>query len=65
VVDSRPGTLKELREALLAKLPEAREALEDLTVNLVVNGAMVLSGEAQAPVKDGDRVALVRTLSGG
>lgn len=65
VVDSSPGTLSELREALLAKLPEARDALEDETVNLVLNGAMVLSGEAALTVADGDRVAMVRTISGG
>ncbi len=65
VVDSGPRNLSEVREALLAKLPEARETLEDETINLVVNGAMVLSGEREAAVADGDRIAMVRTLSGG
>jgi aldehyde:ferredoxin oxidoreductase len=65
VIDEPVSTLAELRQALDRKLPEAREVLEDETINLCVNGTMVLAGEAGTAVSNGDEVALVRTLSGG
>ncbi len=65
VVDRPVESLAEFREALDEKLPEGREALADPTINLCLNGSMVLSGEKGTPLKDGDAVALVRTLSGG
>jgi aldehyde:ferredoxin oxidoreductase len=65
VVDAPVETVAQLREAVAARLPEAREALEDDTLNVVVNGEMVLSGEATQPVKDGDEVAFLRVMTGG
>ena len=65
VLDRPVSNLAELREALSAKLPEASETLGDETVNLCVNGSMVLSNERGTRVENGDTVALVRTLAGG
>jgi aldehyde:ferredoxin oxidoreductase len=65
VIDRPVESLAELREALDEKLPEGRDALADETVNLCLNGSMVLSGEKGTAVRDGDTVALVRTLAGG
>jgi aldehyde:ferredoxin oxidoreductase len=65
VVDEPVATVSELREALLRRLPEAREALSDVTLNACVNGNMVLSGEKTAIVRNGDEVALIRAMTGG
>lgn len=65
VVDEPVANLAELRAALRLRLPEAREVLEDRNLNLAVNGEMVLAGEAAAPLRDGDRVQLVRMIAGG
>ncbi len=65
VVDTPVSTLTQLREAVALRLPEAHEVLGDETLNAVVNGEMVLSGEAKTPIKDGDEVSLIRALTGG
>jgi aldehyde:ferredoxin oxidoreductase len=65
VVDRPVATVTELRDAVAAKIPEAREALADVTLNACVNEKMVLSGENRAPVKSGDKVAFLRAMTGG
>jgi aldehyde:ferredoxin oxidoreductase len=65
VVDEEVANVSELRAALARRLPEAREWLDGHQVNVAVNGAMILSGEAAAPVRSGDRVALVPAIAGG
>jgi aldehyde:ferredoxin oxidoreductase len=65
VVDTPVDNVAALRAAVAARLPEAREALADESLNAVVNGEMVLSGEAKRPVRDGDQVAFLRAMTGG
>ncbi|HEX9709373.1 MAG TPA: aldehyde ferredoxin oxidoreductase C-terminal domain-containing protein [Candidatus Thermoplasmatota archaeon] len=65
VVDRPVETVAQLREAVAERLPEAREALADDTLNAVVNGQMVLHGEATRPVADGDEVSFLRAMTGG
>ncbi|MGQ0711675.1 MAG: aldehyde ferredoxin oxidoreductase C-terminal domain-containing protein [Rhodoferax sp.] len=65
VIDEPVGDLQGLRAALARKLPQAAQALQDTSWNIALNGAMVLSGEAQRPLADGDRVALVPVIAGG
>ena len=65
VIDERVADVKELRQALLRKLPEAAEELSDSSWNIAVNGNMVLSGEVAARISSGDRVTVVPIIAGG
>ncbi len=47
------------------RLPHAVIQLEDSTLNIVVNGNMVLANEQAAPVKSGDRITVLAMLAGG
>jgi aldehyde:ferredoxin oxidoreductase len=65
VIDEPVDNVVALREALRRRLPEAREALDDTSWNVAVNGRLVLSGERDTPLADGDRVTLVPIIAGG
>jgi aldehyde:ferredoxin oxidoreductase len=65
VVDQPVADVAALRAAVRARLPEAREALDDATWNVAVNDAMVLSGERGRALACGDRVAFVPIIGGG
>ncbi|OMH29068.1 aldehyde ferredoxin oxidoreductase C-terminal domain-containing protein [Motiliproteus sp. MSK22-1] len=65
IIDEPVSNVVELRQALLRKLPEAREQLENETINIAINGDMVLSGEQTTPVPSGSEVTLVPIISGG
>lgn len=65
VIDEAVSDVTALRKALLRKLPEASEALNDSTWNIAVNGSMVLSGEKSVRIASGDRVTLVPIIAGG
>jgi len=65
IVDEPVSSVKELREALERRLPEAREALADRNLNVAVNGEMVIAGETTAPVRNGDLVQIVHMIAGG
>ncbi|WP_448187790.1 aldehyde ferredoxin oxidoreductase C-terminal domain-containing protein [Azospirillum sp. sgz301742] len=65
VIDEPVGTVAELRAALRRRLPEAAAELEDETLNVVVNGSMLLSGERGKTVRPGDDVTIVQMLAGG
>ena len=54
-----------LRRALLRKLPEAADDLNDSSWNVAVNGSMVLSGESSTRIANGDRLVLVPIIAGG
>lgn len=58
-------TAADVRVALREKLPEAEEFLSDETLNLAVNGDMIMSGEADVDVGDGDEVEVIRAVTGG
>lgn len=43
----------------------AAVCLHDETLNEAVDGEIVLSGEGEHPVEDGDAVEVIRTVTGG
>ncbi|MBK6630783.1 MAG: MoaD/ThiS family protein [Betaproteobacteria bacterium] len=65
VVDEPVSNVVELRDALCKRLPEAAVALGDLNLNVAVNGEMVLSGEMNALLRNGDRVTVFPMIAGG
>jgi aldehyde:ferredoxin oxidoreductase len=65
VIDELVANVLELRRALKRRLPEAAAELDDTTLNAAVNGHMLLSGEGDAVLKNGDHVVLVSALAGG
>ncbi len=65
VIDEVISDVSALRHALLRKLPEAADDLNDSSWNVAVNGAMVLSGESSTPIASGDRLVLVPIIAGG
>lgn len=65
VIDEPVGNVTALRTALRRRLPDARAELDDASWNMVVNDRMVLSGESDTLLHDGDRVALVPIIAGG
>ncbi|MGZ8432415.1 MAG: MoaD/ThiS family protein, partial [Candidatus Deferrimicrobiaceae bacterium] len=65
IVDQPVSDVAGLREALKRRLPHAARKLEDTSLIVSVNGAMVLSNEAATSVRSGDEVAVVRIMAGG
>ena len=65
VIDEPVSNVIALREALRRRFPEAQEELGDHSWNVAVNGRMVLSGERETALNDGDRVTLVPIIAGG
>ncbi len=65
VIDEVISDVSALRHALLRKLPEAADDLNDSSWNVAVNGTMVLSGEASTPIFSGDLLVLVPIIAGG
>jgi aldehyde:ferredoxin oxidoreductase len=65
IVDQPVSTVAGLREALKNRLPHAVTELEDNTLNIVVNGTIVLANEQAVPVKNGDRITVLAMLAGG
>ena len=54
-----------LRELLARRLPEAADQLADRSLNVAVNDELLISGEGEARVANGDRVTLMPMLGGG
>ncbi len=65
VIDEPVANVDALRTALERRLPDAGEALADLSWNVAVNGRLLLSGERDTALASGDRVALVPIFAGG
>ena len=65
IVDQPVSDVAELREALKRRLPHAARKLEDSSLVVAVNGAMVLANESRTPVRSGDEIAVVRIMAGG
>ncbi|MCM2357876.1 MAG: MoaD/ThiS family protein [Geobacteraceae bacterium] len=65
IVDQPVATVSELREALNKRLPHAVRQLGDSSLNVLVNGAMVLANEGTFPVRSGDEITFLRLLGGG
>ena len=47
------------------RLPHAARKLDDSSLIVSVNGAMVLSNEDATPVRSGDEVTVMRIIAGG
>lgn len=65
IIDEPINNISQLRQALLRKLPEASEQLRNDTINIAIDGDMVLSGEQTTPVPNGSEVSLVPIIGGG
>jgi aldehyde:ferredoxin oxidoreductase len=65
IVDEPVSTVAELRAALNRRLPHAVRKLDDRSLVVSVNGAIVLANEKSHPVRNGDAVAIMRILGGG
>lgn len=65
VVEEPVHDVAAVHEALARKYPALAEQLRDPIFNVAVNDVMLLHGVRQYPVKDGDVVEIVPTISGG
>lgn len=65
VLDEPVANVAELRTALARRLGRDAENLHDRSLNVALDGRMVLSGEAAEPVHNGSSVSLVPALAGG
>ncbi len=65
IVDTEVTALAQLREEIARRSPAAREALSDMSLAFAVNGELVVTGERDFVVRDGDAIILVPALSGG
>jgi molybdopterin converting factor small subunit len=66
VVISEPaGTLGQLLDVLYRTVPDLSERLADPIYNFAVNDEMLLHGVNAHPLRDGDVVEIVPTISGG
>jgi aldehyde:ferredoxin oxidoreductase len=65
IIDQPVANLAELRAALNRRLPHAVDQLEDRSLNLAVNGRMILANEKAVALRHGDEVTLLAILAGG
>jgi molybdopterin converting factor small subunit len=65
VIDEPVDDIGAALAALERKLPGITRQLADPIYNLAVNDEMLLHGVRQHPLKDGDIVEVVPTISGG
>lgn len=59
------GSLKELIAAVDRRLPGFARGVDEAMFNFAVNDELILQGINTHPLKDGDRVEIVPTISGG
>lgn len=65
VIDEPVADVRALRAVVCRRLPEAAERLADRSISVAVNDTVVLSGESEAPVRNGDRVTMMAMIGGG
>ena len=65
VIDDPVADLAALFAALHRRIPGLSAELDDPIYNFAVNGELLLHGVAAHPLKDGDEVEIVPTISGG
>lgn len=65
ILDQPVTNVTELRQSLARWLPEAAGRLKDRNLNIAINGEMVLSGERNRAVRNGDRASIVAMIAGG
>lgn len=63
-IDTEVSTLGALVDLLEQRIPEFA-ATNDELYNFAVNGAMILHGERETPLRNGDEVEMVAAFSGG
>ena len=59
------ATVAALVEVLSRRIPSLSEKLDDAVLNFAVNDELILHDVLRTPLKDGDTVELVPTISGG
>jgi molybdopterin converting factor small subunit len=58
-------TIAELVDILDRRIPGLREQLDDSVFNFAVNDEMLLHRARERPLRDGDTVEIIPTISGG
>lgn len=64
-IDEPVTTVDELLVALERQVPGLGARLDDPVYNLAVNGEMLLHGVRRHPIRAGDLVEIIPTISGG
>lgn len=65
VVDRPVTDLAELKDEIKRQFPDYAEGLEDANLTFAVNGEMVMIGERDIVINNGDDITLVPAISGG
>jgi molybdopterin converting factor small subunit len=64
-VEEPVSSVAVLVEVLARRIPGLSEKLDDAVLNFAVNDELILHDVLRTPLKDGDTVELVPTISGG
>ncbi len=64
-VDEPVASLAALIDVLAGRVPGFSEKFDDALLSFAVNDELVLHDLQQQPLRDGDRVEIVPTISGG
>jgi aldehyde:ferredoxin oxidoreductase len=65
IIDEPIDNVVALREAIARRLPESAGQLADPSMNVAFNDELLIAGESEARVANGDRVTLMPMLGGG
>jgi aldehyde:ferredoxin oxidoreductase len=65
VIDEPVATVAELRAALARRLGKDAAEVADRSLNVAIDGQMVMSGEQSMPIRNGAEIALIPALAGG
>jgi aldehyde:ferredoxin oxidoreductase len=65
IIDQPVSDVASLREELKKRLPHAVTQIDDPSLNVAVNGRMVLANESSFPIQSGDEVTFLAILAGG
>lgn len=64
-VDEPVASVAALVDVLARRVPGFAETLEDAVLNFAINDELILHDVLKHPLRDGDRVEIVPTISGG
>ncbi len=64
-VDEPVASVATLVDVLARRVPGFSEKLEDAVLNFAINDELILHDVLKHPLRDGDRVEIVPTISGG
>ena len=65
VLDQPVASIDEAKHALKIMHPELRECLEDYSLGVSVNDELIVSGEAESTLDNGDHIEFVPVMTGG